>query len=176
MASRPGKRRIDIRVFPAFESLVKIAWVRNVAEIALVTADPASGAGASVVIADDETLTDLNWRFRGLDEVTDVLSFGEISADPDMLSPVESPVPIFPPTPDDSPTLGEVVLSYPLALRQAGEHNVPAEEELALLIVHGILHLNGHDHANPDEEAAMKALEEAALRLFFADSTSRRMN
>ena len=56
-----------------------------------------------------------------------------------------------------------MVLSYPLAIRQADEHNVAVEDEAALLIVHGVLHLLGHDHAEPGEEAAMKALERAAL-------------
>ena len=69
-----------------------------------------------------------------------------------------------------------MVLSYPLAIRQAGEHNVAVEDEAALLIVHGVLHLLGHDHAEPGEEAAMKALERAALDSLKPSARSRRQS
>ena len=61
------------------------------------------------------------------------------------------------------------MLSYPLAVRQAGEHNVQVEEEVALLIVHGVLHLLGHDHAERDEEKAMKEIEGQALDDLFPE-------
>ena len=54
-----------------------------------------------------------------------------------------------------------------MAERQAREHNVPVEREAALLVVHGILHLLGHDHAEPEEEAAMRAIEQQALSALF---------
>ena len=70
-------RQIDVRVFSAFRDPVKAAWVRRVARAALVIADEGGDRTVSIVIADDDTLQDLNRRFRGLDEVTDVLSFGD---------------------------------------------------------------------------------------------------
>ena len=73
----------------------------------------------------------------------------------------------FPAVPGEPSSLGEVVLSFPMAERQAREHNVPVEQEAALLIVHGILHLLGHDHAEPEEEAAMRAIEQQALSVLF---------
>ena len=199
-----NNRQIDVRVFSAFRDPVKAAWVRRLARAALAIADEGGDRTVSIVIADDDTLHDLNRRFRGLDEVTDVLSFGNTGEDgsgyevPAFAGTTEPPAPtpppdhphpnllpsrekgteprgndegrgasdpgvVFPSLPDEPASLGEVVLSYPLAIRQAGEHNVAVEDEAALLIVHGVLHLLGHDHAEPGEEATMKALERAAL-------------
>ncbi len=168
MPSGSPKRTIEVRVFPTFRSTVKTPFVRKAAKAALATADPQGVTDVSVVIADDKTLHDLNLRYRGFDEPTDVLSFGDES-DASLTPPDADEGPAFPDMPEDSPSLGEIVLSYPLALRQAGEHNVRVEEEVALLIVHGVLHLLGHDHAEPNEEAAMKALENQALIELFPE-------
>ncbi len=170
MPSRSQKRRVDVRVFPSFRGTSPVTSVRRAATAALALADPDGSSGASVVVADDETLHDLNLRFRGFDEVTDVLSFGEHGApvEDTALPPVgQFPNVGFPSIPDEPPSLGEVVLSYPMAERQAREHNVPVEQEAALLVVHGILHLLGHDHAEPEEEAAMRAMEQQALGALF---------
>ena len=170
MATRPQKRRVDVRVFPLFKGAAPAASVRRAASAALALADPNGRSGASVVVADDETLHDLNLRFRGFDEVTDVLSFGDYGAPAEdtALPAVEPPLENgFPELPDEESSLGEVVLSYPMAERQAREHNVPVEREAALLVVHGILHLLGHDHAEPEEEAAMRAIEQQALSALF---------
>jgi probable rRNA maturation factor len=152
MPNSPAKRPIDVRIFPAFRSPVKAAWAKRVLAAALEAGDPGGTAGASIVVADDDTLLDLNARFRGLDEVTDVLSFGE-----------DGQGPAFPTVPGTEASHGEVILSYPLAMRQAREHNVATEQEVALLMVHGVLHLMGHDHAEPGEEAIMRSLEQQVL-------------
>jgi probable rRNA maturation factor len=170
MPTGPQKRSIDIRVFPAFRGLVKTPFARRAAMTALKAADPSGDRDVSVVIADDETLHDLNLRYRGFDEPTDVLSFGDES-DASLADEDADDGPAFPELPDASLPLGEIVLSYPLAVRQADEHNVTVDEEVALLIVHGVLHLLGHDHAEPDEEATMKALETEALSALFAKRT-----
>ena len=65
--------------------------------------------------------------------------------------------------------MGEIVISYPQASRQAEALGRPVERELALLVVHGALHLVGHDHAEPGETARMQALEQAALSEIFDD-------
>ena len=174
MTSRSPRRRVDVRVFPPFRGAAPAASVRRAATAALALADPDGRSGASVVVADDETLHDLNLRFRGFDEVTDVLSFGEYGAPlEDTAFPPSAPFPQdgFPPLPGEPPSLGEVVLSYPMAERQARAHNVPVEREAALLVVHGILHLLGHDHAEPEEEAAMRAIEQLALSALFPAAT-----
>ena len=155
MPTRAARRPIDVHVFPPFRAAVKAPWLREVAAEALAAADPDGAGGVSIALADDETLRSLNERFRGFDEVTDVLSFEADSGA------------AFPTGPDGGATIGEVVLSYPLAVRQAEEHHVSTEEEVALLVVHGVLHLLGHDHEEPDDEARMKQLEQQALASFF---------
>jgi probable rRNA maturation factor len=170
MPTRAPRRQIDVHVFPAFRGTVKAAWLRRVAQAALSVAEPMGQGSVSLVIADDETLRDLNVRFRGFDYVTDVLSFGATGEILDPDAPAPDPGPDFPQIPDATPVLGEVVLSYPQAVRQAEEHQVTAVREVALLVVHGILHLLGYDHAELGEEAAMKALEAKALDNVFASA------
>ncbi len=67
--------------------------------------------------------------------------------------------------------LGDIVISYPQVQRQALAGNQPLEREMALLIVHGVLHLMGHDHLGPEEQAEMQAKERAALALLFSNQT-----
>ncbi len=219
MSARSAKRRVEVHVFPAFRAAAPASLARRAAAAALAAADPDGERGASVVVADDDTLRDLNRRFRGLDEVTDVLSFGERGAPLEEGSaflpradarakaapldgekrangnaggngtPAEFPAieekraflngnaggdgspAEFPAIPGETPSLGEVALSYPYAARQAASRNIPVEREVALLIVHGVLHLLGHDHAKPDEAAAMRALEVEALDALFASGS-----
>jgi len=59
------------------------------------------------------------------------------------------PHPFFIKVPDGKLHLGDIVISYPTALKQAGEHNHPVNREIAILLIHGILHLLGYDHDVP---------------------------
>lgn len=120
----------------------------------------------------DETVRELNRQYRGLDEVTDVLSFssihsghweGENPVDPEAEDVLTGAYFAYPP--GELAPLGEVVISFPQAQRQALERNEPMDREMALLIIHGILHLVGHDHAEVLAETAMKAKEQAALKV-----------
>ncbi|MEK7281399.1 MAG: rRNA maturation RNase YbeY, partial [Chloroflexota bacterium] len=65
--------------------------------------------------------------------------------------------------PDDILHLGEVVISYPTAVRQASEHYHSVQQELVILIVHGILHLLGYDHMLPGQAKKMQAREKDIL-------------
>ncbi len=155
------KRPIDVNVLPAYRATAGAAWLRKVASAALAVGDSEGSAGASIVLTDDATLQDLNLRFRGLDEPTDVLAFGRTGdgqGEPDL---------DFPGTPEEE-SLGEVVISHQRAASQAAERGVETERELALLVVHGVLHLLGHDHAEPEETTVMQALENDALAQVFA--------
>ena len=156
------RRPIELQVFSPFRALVSRRWLRRVVTEALAAADPGGGEGASVVIADDVTLHELNSRYRGVDEATDVLAFAGS----------EPTGPSFPPFPEGEESLGEVLVSYPQAVRQARQHGWPVEREVALLVVHGVLHLLGHDHEEPEEEAAMKELEKCALDRVFSSLPS----
>jgi probable rRNA maturation factor len=106
----------------------------------------------SLAIVDDEEMTGLNKTYRGIEDVTDVLSFG--CDDP---CPVESDQPI---------TLGDVVLAPSVAERQAIELGHTVEVELNLLLVHGILHLLGYEHEAEDEAAAMQQRERTLLEAY----------
>jgi probable rRNA maturation factor len=65
--------------------------------------------------------------------------------------------------PGETVHLGEVIVSYPKAVEQAAERNRAVEDELALLVVHGVLHLLGHDHDKPARERKMRSLEQRVL-------------
>lgn len=167
-------QEIDISVAGPFRRELSEDWLRMVMEAALTEALPQSEpAQVGLVVADDDTVRELNRRFRGLDEVTDVLSFsashsghwaGELhereEEDPE---PEDAGAFPFALPPGEPPPLGEVIISFPQTQRQALERNGPVKQELALLIVHGVLHLVGFDHLKPEDQAQMQAKERSAL-------------
>jgi probable rRNA maturation factor len=135
---------LDVQVEEPFVSAVSPGWLRAAAQATLDRpgAQPSQGAALTLVITDDEALRALNRAYLGMDGPTDVLSFGGES--PDFVS-----------APDAEPYLGDVVISYPRAQAQAAAAGHPVDAELALLVVHGVLHLLGYDHVRPDDQAAM---------------------
>ncbi len=149
-------------------------WLRVVASKALEVSAPGHEAyQLSLAVTCDETVRSLNRDYRGLDEITDVLSFSashsghwEGEAEPPEIDILETADPsgagfVYPP--GEAAPLGEVIIAYPQAQRQAMQRGVPLEQELSLLIVHGVLHLTGHDHLEPLEQAVMQRKEQAAL-------------
>lgn len=145
----PSRLRADVRIDPPFRQEVSAPWLRRVARLALA-AEGVRAAELSIVITDDEAVRQLNRAYAGEDEATDVLSFS--------LQEGEA----FP-SPDGLLRLGEVVISLPTAQRQAEAAGRPLLEEVAHLLVHGILHLLGYDHALPQEEERMRERERAIL-------------
>ena len=126
-----------------------------------------SSCEASIYINGDEYLKRLNERYRGIDEVTDVLSFsndheGEyygVEEDNRVgLSHLEFIIP-------DGLTkqIGEVVISFPQAERQALEHKINLQEELKTLVIHGFLHLLGYDHIEVGDRKEMESLEKEIM-------------
>ncbi len=96
----------------------------------------------SIAIVDDAEMRSLNRQYRNRDRSTDVLSFSQTEDD------AGSP---------DHPLLGDVVLSAETAERQARRHDLSLEQELMLLLIHGVLHLLGYDHErSAEEERIMK--------------------
>jgi probable rRNA maturation factor len=105
-----------------------------------------------------DRITELNEAHLGGDGPTDVLSF-----------PLELPADV----PDGRPVLlGDVVVCPGIAARQAPRHAGTTDDELALLVVHGVLHVLGWDHAEPDEESAMQARERDLLARHHAAPTA----
>ena len=106
--------------------------------------------GASVVLVGDRTIRRLNRTWMGEDKTTDVLSF-----------PMGDPPPG--PAPDDIP-LGEIAVCVPVCERAAAARGRPLHDEIARMIVHGALHLAGHDHATRRQAARMRPIERRAMR------------
>jgi probable rRNA maturation factor len=122
----------------------------------------ATAAELSVLFVDETSIAELNQRFLGTAGPTDVLAFpidaGDLASwqphDPSTTGPgphVE---------PEDLPMLlGDVVICPTVAAKNAPGHAGTLDDELALLVVHGVLHVLGMDHAEPDERTAMRARE-----------------
>jgi probable rRNA maturation factor len=111
-------------------------------------------AELTIVLTDDDQLQALNRDYLGIDAPTDVLSFPSGETDPET----------------GFPYLGDILLSIPRAASQAEDagHNLDAEAQL--LVVHGVLHLTGHDHAEAEEKERMwQAQAEILSQLGLAD-------
>ena len=123
------------------------------------------------MVTSDEAVQQLNRDYRGVDAPTDVLSFAaQESSD-------EEPELVLPPevAAELAAYLGDIVIAYPYAARQAARFGNSVAAELRLLTVHGVLHLLGYDHATPAEEAAMWAIQEQVLAAFGDAALARRV-
>jgi probable rRNA maturation factor len=114
-------------------------------------------AEVSVLLTDDSTIRDLNRAYRGIDGATDVLSFSQREELPG--------APAVPGATGGPELLGDVVVSVETAERQSRQHGVAPEQELALLAVHGVLHLLGHEDETEQGAARMRACEMEILGL-----------
>jgi probable rRNA maturation factor len=132
----PGLPPVDVRLLEARAQRALAALCRARAEL-------------SVALVDDARMAELNGRFRGRPRATDVLAFslqeGEHSERSGAL-------------------LGDVVIGVETAWRQARRRGVDLDDEVARLLVHGVLHLVGHDHERPAERRAMRAEERRLWR------------
>jgi probable rRNA maturation factor len=142
---------IDVQIAPVFADLLSADRLRSVVE-AVLCSEGRPGQ-VTLVITDDMGIRELNRDFLGRDTPTDVLAF---SAQEDGGAFVSAP--------EAGDYLGDVIVSYPRALAQSTEYGLPVERELDLLVVHGVLHLLGYDHADGEENAVMGARQEAILR------------
>jgi len=108
----------------------------------------------SVLLTDDKEIAGLNEEYRDTKGPTDVLSFSQVEGDEDFAPDV------------DEHLLGDVVISVETAKRQAEEAGKSIEEEVDMLLTHGILHLLGYDHAEPEEAEKMFARQAELLNMF----------
>jgi probable rRNA maturation factor len=134
---------INLDVSSGFCSPDEIQSLREAAEVTLKHESVSERAGVSIVISDNDDIQALNRQFRHVDAPTDVLAFPAEFSDP------ESGVPY----------LGDVIISYPRAETQASQRGHNVESELQLLVVHGVLHLLGYDHADPGQKERMWATQ-----------------
>jgi probable rRNA maturation factor len=162
-------RRIPIQVQPGCRGRVPVAELRRVARYVLDAEVVAPKVEVEIVLADSATVQDLNRLYRGKDEPTDVLSFGSFDVPSsgsvgEAFRPPSGPAaPAFIDAPDGTPSLGEIVVCLPVAEAQAAHGRRPVDGDVAHLIVHGLLHLLGHDHEEASESAAMQSREDELL-------------
>ena len=121
--------------------------LEQAAQAALDYINIQDGVELSIVVDSDERLQELNKQFLGIDAPTDVLSFPADEVDPDT----------------NLRYIGDIILSCPKAQSQALEAGVSLDEEAQLLVVHGVLHLLGHDHDDEENKAIMWSAQKAIL-------------
>jgi probable rRNA maturation factor len=148
------------------EPVDTLRWV-HLAEGVLDAEEVRGDAELSMLFVDESAMAELNLRFLGRQGPTDVLAF-PIDDDvyeggrlPDSLGPAGPSDEV---EPSDLPTLlGDVVVCPAVARRNAPTHAGSYEDEMALLVVHGILHLLGMDHADEEEATVMERREQELL-------------
>jgi len=137
---------VYIRFDPVILSLegkppVPLEWLERAAVAVLEREDFRADLAMTLLVTGDEAIQALNREYLDNDAVTDVLSFPAREDDPE----------------SGELYLGDVVISFLQAQRQADAGGNSVEAELQLLVVHGVLHLCGYDHADSDEKDAMWA-------------------
>jgi probable rRNA maturation factor len=138
---------IEAEVVKAVRADVTPAFVRGVLSRAAKVPEVAARlrddeATVAIRITSDEEMAQLNRDYAGDDHATDVLSFA-----------------------GEGSHLGDIAISWPAAVRQAADHGHDPKTEIALLAVHGLLHLLGWDHTTAAERREMNRLTRAALKL-----------
>ena len=144
-----------------------ISLVLKAAEAALDAEHRGGPDQITVMVTGDERLGDLNREFKGKDEITDVLSFNvneDDGTDSDEWTDFPEPAGQI-----ESARLGDIAISLPQVARQATENGKSVQRELAMLTIHGVLHLLGYDHAEPDEEKVMFGKTDVVLAKIFRD-------
>ena len=109
----------------------------------------------SISFVDNEKIAELNERFRGIEGPTDVLSFECDNIADDMTAADGPNCPLY--------ELGDIIIAPDVAAAQADEYGNSFEQEISLLLVHGLLHLCGYDHIDDEEAREMEALQDAIV-------------
>jgi probable rRNA maturation factor len=144
---------ILIRPDAAFDG--DAAQIEAVARSVFAAESVPDEVGLTIVVTTDEEIRTLNRQFRGIDLVTDVLSFAD-----------DAPDGAFVDASDEARYLGDVIVSFPRAQEQAVEGGHSVWQEVRLLVVHGVLHLLGYDHGTEAERAIMWRKQDSILRTF----------
>lgn len=139
--------RINLKIGPGYSDKVDPAVLRVAGRASLAHQGAPAPSELTLLIAGDSELRTLNREFLGHDRPTDVLSFPSREADPA----------------NGRLYLGDIAISFPQARAGAARGGHPLKAELQLLVVHGVLHLLGHDHTKPAEKARMWAAQAAIL-------------
>ena len=148
---------INVLFDEAYQEYLEVDWLKGVVEKVLVAEGIESGVELGLVIAGTERMRQLNLSYLGEDAPTDVLAFALLP------EPTGGELTHFVAPPDGFKHLGEVIIGYPQAVIQAEEHHHSVKREIAILIIHGVLHLLVYDHDKPEPEQKMRAREAEIL-------------
>ncbi|MGD8751818.1 MAG: rRNA maturation RNase YbeY [Anaerolineales bacterium] len=138
---------IHLEILEGYRSQFDPDVLKKAARATLINQSVDSDTEFTLVVSDDEHLQRLNKEYRGIDDPTDVLAFPASFENPER----------------GVPYLGDVLISYPQAVEQASQAGHLIEDELQLLVIHGLLHLLGHDHANIEQHQKMWSAQRAIL-------------
>ena len=163
-----GRWRVDLIVREGVRSPFSRMVLARAVAAALDLVDAPAPASIGLILSNDAELASLNAQHMGKEGPTDVLSFPLLP--PQAFAP-GAPTPDVPRPPRTRLHLGDIIVSVERATEQAaagrggqtGDVRWSAADELRLLVSHGALHICGHDHAEPDEEREMRALERQLL-------------
>lgn len=144
---------IEVLLRPTLSDEVDAGELGRTAQSVLEMEQAPTGVSLTIVVAGDDEIQALNRQFRDVDAPTDVLAFPDAGTGQAFVDGSGEP-----------PYLGDVIVSLPRARQQAEERGHSTMDELQLLVVHGVLHLLGYDHATPAEETEMWAKQDAILR------------
>lgn len=129
----------DLDDLPAsIEPNIQLAAIKALAEL-----EPDQQIELTILVCDDDYMRELNLTYRGQDKTTDVLSFEDRFEDPESKT-------IY---------MGDIAISYPTALKQSLRLGHSLEAEIALLTVHGILHLFSYDHQGESDKEEMWSIQ-----------------
>ena len=153
-----GQTEIEVEIRWEIEPGIEMSFVeaeriiRSVCK-AIAEKEELDASELSISLVDHEEIQELNRRYRGIDRITDVLSFSLLEGDEQEIWDEDSPV-----------ALGDIVISWPVMLAQAEEYGHSVTRELAFLTAHGFYHLLGFDHETQEDENEMFGLQEEVLK------------
>ena len=148
------------------EDALKDIEIEKLCTFALEYQDVPSNAEVSITFVDDEEIAALNSEYRGKEGPTDVLSFECDALDDEFM--------LFEDDQFEEPviTLGDIVIAPDVALKQSVDYGTTFEQEISVLLVHGLLHLCGYDHIEDEDAAIMEPLEREILSAWFGYEVS----
>ena len=148
-------REDDVRALLDFEELARFV---------ILCEDMPESTEVSISFVTDEEIHELNREWRGIDRPTDVLSF-ECDGVDDVVAEAS--------TEDMAYELGDIVVAVDVAEKQAPQYGMDFKDEMSLLVTHGLLHLCGYDHMEPEEAEVMERRESELLTEFWGRPFSR---
>ena len=147
---------INVLIDKEYKKRVKSTWLKSLARQIQTAENVSVKSEMSLLMTGDEQIRELNLKYLEEDRPTDVLSFP--------LNEQLDAAPVFLNISDGKVHLGDIMISYPTAARQAEEHHHSVEREITILLIHGILHLLGYDHDIPAHKQVMNEREKVILK------------